>query len=464
MYDWYVTDRRRLQQQPYDGHGYLHLGNIAAVAAIIAGDTLAARAWLLDVLPLYLSIANPWGGESGGYANGMNYAFYDAQYSFLHWDILREVLGIDVTQKAWGRNFPLLMTYMQPPGAPSFVFGDGGGYGDLALVSTVSRAYALRAHTAIANRYAAQQNARFPIPRIYELMTPVPEPGRRATGPSPDLLPNAAVFSDIGWAAMHSSLRDPLRNSVYFKSSGYGSYNHGHADQNSFVIQSRGRDLAIDSGYFYLYNSPHWTNWTKQTRAHNAITFNGGLGQTFDDRGATGTLTHFSSNADFDVVTGDATRAYGDNIKKAIRTLVFLRPDAVLVYDSLEGHEPIRFEWNIHAKNNMVQYDPGKIGFAEGDASVCVEMHDPRRLDFIKFDGFTAAAPVDEEFSYLPTQWHGRFIVRAPERRTEFLALLRIGCAGPGLADVAAVDGGGFTLAVGGRRIRIGEAGAEMVQ
>lgn len=465
MYDWYVTEKRRLQQQPYDSHGYLHIGNIAAVAAVVAGDTAAARSWLRDTLPLYLSITNPWGGETGGYANGMNYAFYDVQYSFQHWDILREVLGVDVTQKAWTRNFALTMMYMQPPGAPSFVFGDAAGNGDTALVSTVARAYALRAPGAIANWYAAQQNVRFPVPRIYELMSPVPEPSaaRRASGPSPDLLPNAAVFPDVGWVAMHSNLRDSMRNSVYFKSSDYGSYNHGHADQNSFVIQSRGRDLVIDSGYFYLYNSPHWTNWTKQTMAHNAITFDGGKGQTFDDRGATGVLTRFASNGLFDVVTGDATRAYGEEIDKAIRTLMFLRPDTVLVYDSLAGRNPTRFEWNIHAKNNMVAYDPGKIGFVEGDASVCVEMHDPGRLDFTKFDGFGPDAVLDEEYRYLPTQWHGRFVVRVPEQRTEFLALLRIGCAGPGLSDVVPRDGGGFTLALGNRRFGIGENGAELL-
>ena len=39
----------------------------------------------------------------------------------------------------------------------------------------------------------------------------------------PEGTPNAAVFPVIGWAAMHSDLRDPRRTSVYFKSSPYGS-------------------------------------------------------------------------------------------------------------------------------------------------------------------------------------------------------------------------------------------------
>ena len=111
-----ITDKPRLQIQPYDSHGYLHIGNMAAVAAVLAGEVLASKTWLMDALPLYLSLTNPWGGDDGGYGNGMNYALYDVQFSFLHWDMLRESLGIDVARKAWVRNFGLLMTYMQQIG------------------------------------------------------------------------------------------------------------------------------------------------------------------------------------------------------------------------------------------------------------------------------------------------------------------------------------------------------------
>lgn len=461
LHEWYIADKPRLQIQPYDSHGYLHIGNMAAVAAVLAGEVLASKTWLMDALPLYLSLTNPWGGDDGGYGNGMNYALYDVQFSFLHWDMLRESLGIDVARKAWVRNFGLLMTYMQPPGAPAFVFGDGAGNGDDPLVSTVGRGYALRSNTGIGNWYSAQQNRSFPVPALYELIAPVPQPGVRAIGPSPDSLPNAAVFPSIGWAAMHSDLRNRTRNSVYFRSSPYGSYNHSHADQNSFVIQSKGRDLAIDSGYFYLYNAPHWTNWTKQTRAHNAITFNGGQGQKFDDRAARGKLTAFEHTAAFDYVVGDATEAYAGNLKKAKRTLAFFRPDTVVVYDSLEHYEPVKFEWNIHSKNNMVQYDGGKVGFAEGPASLCVEMHDAGRLEFIKFNEFSS--PVEPPFDYLPLQWHGRFVVRQPEARTEFLAVLRISCSGPSATEVKPLAGGGYTLQLGDSRIAISEAGVRVL-
>ncbi len=457
LHEWYIADKPRLQIQPYDSHGYLHMGNLAAVAAVLAGEVLSAKSWLMDALPLYLSLTNPWGGDDGGYGNGMNYAFYDVQFSFLHWDMLRETLGIDVARKAWARNFGLLLTYMQPPGAPAFVFGDGAGNGDDPLVSTVGRGYAARSNTAVGNWYSAQQNRSFPVPTLYELLAPVMRPGQRAVGPSPDALPNAAVFPSIGWTAMHSDLRSRTRNSVYFRSSPYGSYNHAHADQNSFVIQSRGRELAINSGYFYLYNAPHWTNWTKQTRAHNAITFNGGQGQKFDDRGARGRLTLFEQGDGFDVVAGDATEAYGGNLRKAKRTLAFIRPDSVVVYDSLEHYEPVRFEWNIHSKNNMVQYDSGKIGFSEGPASLCVEMHNPAKVEFIKFNEFTS--PVEPPFEYLPLQWHGRFVVRQPEARTEFLAILRINCAGPSAAEVQPLAGGGYAFSLADRRYMINEAG-----
>lgn len=463
LFDWYMVESPRLQIQPYDGHGYLHIGNIAAVAAVLAGDAPNARAWLREALPLYVSLMSPWGGDDSGYANGMNYAFYDVQFSFLHWDMLRGALGIDVARKAWARNYGLFLTYMHPPGAPVFVFGDGAGNGDDALVSTVARAYAARSNTMVGNWYAAQWQRSFPVPQLYELLNPLPAVAQaRALGPSPDQLTLSAVFPTTGWAAMHSDLNNRTRNSVYFKSSPYGSYNHGHADQNSFVIQSRGRELAINSGYFYLYNAPHWTNWTKQTRAHNAITYNGGQGQTFDSRAARGRLTSFAASQAFDQVSGDATEAYGGNLRKARRTLAFLRPNTVIVYDNLEHYEPARFEWNIHSKTNMVRYEPNKVGFAEGPATLCVEMHDPMgKLDFLKFNEFSS--PVDPPYEYLPAQWHGRFFVRTPEAKTEFLAVLRIDCTGPGLAEVQPLPAGGYTLSLGGTRYAIDEAGFRTV-
>jgi len=134
---------------------------------------------------------------------------------------------------------------------------------------------------------------------------------------------------------MHSDLADPKRASVYFKSSPYGSYNHSHADQNSFVIDYKGERLAIDSGYYDDYGTPHWREWYKQTRAANAITFDGGQGQGIDGRQYSGKITRFESDDKHAIAVGDAEKAYGGALTKAERTIAFERPNVVVVRDSV---------------------------------------------------------------------------------------------------------------------------------
>lgn len=55
-----------------------------------------------------------------------------------------------------------------------------------------------------------------------------------------------------------------------FKCSPYYLHNHCHRDANSIVIYHKG-DLAIDSGTYDGYESPHWYNYYVRTIAHNTI-------------------------------------------------------------------------------------------------------------------------------------------------------------------------------------------------
>ena len=133
-------------------------------------------------------------------------------------------------------------------------------------------------------------------------------------------LPDTAVFPSIGWVAMHSELDDPDRYSILFKSSPYGSFNHSHGHQKRFIINGRQQSLAIDSGYYDTWKSAHHEGWTMQTKAHNAITYDGGQGQPFQYRSAQGDLLNFARCGDVDMAVGDATPAYKGELSRAVRT------------------------------------------------------------------------------------------------------------------------------------------------
>ena len=433
MYYDLIAGRPRVAVHPYDSHGNTTLTTLALICVLMAGDIPEAYEGLRQTLPLALHWTSPWGGEDGGYANGTAYASWDTGGRLLRWYALRWAAGVDIAQKAWTRNLARFLAYFLPPGTPTGAFGDGA---ELPLDSDFwagfAKPYAAFAPGALSRWYAAQLGGEDPS-QLELLLAPLSQTG---PAPLPADTPNGAVFPSIGWAAMHSALEDPARTSVYFKSSRYASYNHSHADQSSLVVTAGGQSLAIDSGHFDGYKTPHWWQWYKQTRAHNAITFDGGQGQlVYEANGyGPGALTRFEHTGAYDIVQGDAIAAYGGALADARRSLVYLRPDRILVYDRLASATPRRWEWNIHAAQAMSVVGEDAIRIDNGGQSLCVDMLAGPEMGFTQTDQWSAEPLAGAR------QWHGAFASAAPLAAAEFIALLRVGCA-PVAASAARQDG-----------------------
>lgn len=441
-----LTGPRGVNVVPMDSHGNHSIGKLAVVAVLLAGDAPEAERWLIESLPLHLHLISPWGGEDGGYANGTGYALWDTGDSFVDWHILRWSTGVDVSQKAWVRNFGRYLAYFLPPGTPRHTFGDGTEETPGENWARFGKANALLAPSPLSRWYARQLFGEDPG-RLEVLLAPRDAGGEAAF---PEGSANAALFPSIGWSAMHSDLRDRERVSVYFKSSPYGSHNHSHADQNSFVINARGQALAIDSGYYDAYHSPHWESWTKQTRAHNAITFDGGQGQTHHTIDAKGKITQFEAGAQLDFVTGDATQAYGGALRKVVRSVVYGRPDQVVVFDRLESVTPRRWEWNLHALERMVQDAAGRVVIHSGPASLCVTVQASSPLRFVQSDAFTDAPRGENRAN----QWHGRFETVGKTNAATFAAVLSVDCRDGASVRLNREDGAEASAMLGGAEVR----------
>lgn len=448
-----------LQASPLNSHGYQHLANIAAVSVIFAGHLAQARSWFDTAVPLLLAMPHPWGGDDGGSGNGGNYAFYYLQGLMPRWDVLHHGIGINPADQAWARNFPLYATYFHGPRMP-FVGGDGAGHGDARLTGTVMRNLYARTGSRLALWYSRLMPFSFPVPPIMELTAP-PAPTVPTVGPDLAELPDAAVFPSIGWAALHSDLQSRQKASIYFRSGPFGSNGHNDADQNSFVIHLDGKRLAVDSGYYDSYDSPHMMAWARHTRAHNAITFDGGMGQAAKRLDTYGRITGFSDDGRLASVTGDATNAYDGKLTDAVRTLALLRPDILLVYDRLASRQARQFEWNLHSLGEMVSYAQNALGISYRDTSLCVEMLAPPGLTMTKNDRFgdPDTPPGNPD---LPRQWHARFATPSKMAQIEFLAVLRLRCTARPVSEVVARPGGGFELTIGNNRVGIGAQGAEL--
>ncbi len=193
--------------------------------------------------------------------------------------------------------------------------------------------------------------------------------------------------------------------------------------------------------------TPHWWQWYKQTRAQNAITFDGGQGQVvYEQSGALGpgVITQYVHQSDHDVVSGDATGAYGGALTRAYRSLVYLRPNLIVVYDALASGVARRWEWNIHALNAMSVVSDQQISIQNNGQSLCVDLLAGPATQFTQTNQFSA-----DPASWLgwTPQWHGAFIATSPSASTEFIALLRVGCT-PATASASKANGV-WTVVVG---------------
>ena len=422
-----IGSRSRVARYPRDSHGQLSATMLGMMAALMVGDIPEAEGWMEKALPLAVNLTSPWGGEESGFSNGTAYGIWDTGALQPYWYVLRWATGIDFAQKAWVRNYARFLAYFDPPGTPARLFGDG--HEQAMLVEQVARfgkGYSHFAPSPLSRWYASRLSGEAQLRFEYILSPPADFSGPQ---PLPAGTPNALHLPSIGWVAMHSDLANEKRVSVYFKSSPppHGAFNHSHADQNSFVINAGGQRLAIESGYYDGYKTQHWQQWLKTTRAKNAITFDGGKGQIFFEQTGSrkmgyGRITRFETHAGYDIASGDATPAYDGALSEAKRTIVYLRPNLVVVHDRLASVTPRQWEWNIHALSKMRVDSDRKIEIEAGGQRLCVSMLGGPEMRFTQDDEWTAAPRKGDP------QWHGRFAT-APLARAEFVALLNVGCA-----------------------------------
>lgn len=419
----------RMDQYPFDSHGGTNLSYLALIAALTVGDIPNANAWFDFSFRASVASTSVWSGPEGGFGNGTAYAQYAAETMQSIWQPLGIITGVDMFEKPWSRGYMNYLMQFVPPGSTRHVFGDEH---EVAPSMKVLKGFA--------SRYATPQTAWYyrTIPNDMDALTmleaPYPLPVASVATPAPP--PNAAIFSSIGWAAMHSNMADSDRTSVYFKSSAYGSFNHSHAAQNTFVVMKGGLALLTESGYSDYYGSPLAESWYRQTKAHNGITFDGGIGQVtggYTPQGYNkqmtfgGKINAFSSSALLDYVEGDATPTYDGALTKAVRKLWYLRgQDAVVVLDTLASPVARKFEWNMHSRAVMAFETASKtvnVTDSTGARRVCVRPLVTTDVLLERRTGATPKAGVVED--------HAVFVSSAARTAQEFLVLVDVGCKRP---------------------------------
>jgi len=362
-----------MYQYPYDSHGWTILGYIGIIATAMLHDVDDAENWFRESIPVYINLLPPWGGENGSWSQGTGYWQWSSMANKELMDVLLSAGAIDLYQKSFSRNEGFYPLYMFPHGTPKGVFGDDNTYAPGApSVSMLNRISQMTGDARL--KWESEAIGTTPGMGLADYFYGDADLVARP----PVDLPNAKWFEDTGLVAMHSDLIDRDRVSLYFRSSSYGTAIHNQADQNAFIINAYGESLAPKTGFYDFYGSPHHYNFTRQTFSANAITYDGKKGQTVEDFSADGQILGFVTSPEFDAVSGDATAAYNNALSKAVRHILYLRPDMYVVIDDLATSKTggSSFEWNLHGEDNLTIDEDGQgATVTEGNANLNVQFY-----------------------------------------------------------------------------------------
>ncbi len=465
---------------PFENHEGRVLAFLGNAGLSFLGDIPEAREWLDYVLRCYLTSFPGWGGDGGGWAQGVGY-----WGAYVYWlstfaESLRGVTETDILKRPFYRHNGRFPYYFHPPYAPMGAFGDGGdgkpslhekmlveyfaGVFDDPLLKWHAKSIAAAAPPKLTNAGEERAWNEWFIEDVVSTWRSAGPPGEAPEQPAPARISKS--FPDIGWVAMHSALGDAGRDVwALFKSSRFGSFSHSHADQNTFQLNAYGEALAIDSGYYPYYGSPHHVLWTRQTRAHNGILVNG-RGQPPFSWEASGEVVSFEDHGPVTFARGQAAKAYNvpltpsvidlwrKHLKEPVppmaprvesfeRTLAFVvdgdRPFLV-VYDRIRTDAPAAFDWLLHALQRMdVDGRAGAVTITSGQARCLVRLRSSVPVRLSQTGAF--AVPPEERASGFPNQWHLTARTETPQVEVKFVAVLAPHRAGDAAPEIEPVEG-----------------------
>ncbi len=437
-----ALSNRPFETRPYSSHDMdYYITDLTEACVAMAGELPVEEMFEYVLTQLWSPFYPPYGGADGGWCEGPSYWQWSTGNFVRTFHLVKMVTGCDITWRPWLQNTPYFKLYCNPPYSQMSPFGDGqssrAGGGDTMykLGVTLANPYALW--------YADQQQAR---PYGIEQFL-FRRDGLEAKPPSD--LPQARCFADIGLACMHSDLADGSRN-VHFmlRSCPFGAISHAYADQNAFILHAYGEPLAIASGYYPYYASPHHKSWTWETKAANSILVDG-EGQRIRDWTSRGRIVQFATSDYCHYAWGDAHEAYPGRLTRFDRHALYLRPQSpdeepvVVIYDDLEATRPATYQWLLHALEEM-RVDSGArtIEVTRGGARLQVRFLVPQGLQFTQTDQFTVPPEADN----LPNQWHLTASTTAPAARQRFLTVLLPYREGQRPASVQARETPGFMV------------------
>ncbi|GAB6166281.1 alginate lyase [Thermostilla marina] len=432
--------------QPYASHSNRAYHFLGEIGVAFHGEIAEADDWTWFAVNVFYNVYPVWSDDDGGWHEGASY--WNSYITRFTWwaDVMRAAFGVDAYRKPYFSKAGYYAMYFMPP------FSETGGFGDLACTREA------RANVPLVSILAAQ--AGNPYWQWY-VDTMGGSPPKTTSwdfvrgalpatdGKPPVDLPTSRVFRGTGQAVLNTTLTDGRDNvQVQFKSSPFGTQSHGYDANNAFLLSAYNQRLFVSSGRRDMYGSAHHRDWMWSTRSVNSITVDG-IGQIPHSAACRGRITAFSTSPTIDIVEGEAGGCYQDTkapqgdssvLKRFTRTIIFCKPELVVVYDRLEASRPVRYEYWLHSPNRM-ELDDNRLTASSGEVVCPVEFLAPRGLHFEQTNQYDP----NPRPRITLREWHLMASTTEKARSVEFVALYRPHKKGTSVgheATLRQVDGG----------------------
>ncbi len=410
--------------QPYGSHANRAWHFLGEIAIAFFDEIEGTRDWLWFTMNVFYNAYPVWSDDDGGWHEGLGY-WRSYISRFLWWaDIMRSAMNIDAYKKPFFSKVGYFPMYLQAPGAKRGGFGDLCGHLKSDGNAELMRIFAVQAQNPYWQWYADAHGSASQG-RTYVDFIRGALPSIEAK-PLTDL-PDSRVFEGTGLAMLHTDLTD-AKNDVFieFKSSPFGSHSHGYDAQNSFVLYAYSEPLLIRTGRRDSYGSEHHRYWMWETKSVNSILVNG-KGQKPRSQDAQGKIIDFHTCRGgalcptYDYVVGEAGQAYSGQLNQFTRSILFIKPEVILIFDRLKAPEPSTFQWLMHAPTEMRVKDQRDITVENGEAGCKVTFLTPAGLEITQTDQFDPPPRPRIKLR----QWHLQAETPDSQKHCEFVTVIR---------------------------------------
>jgi hypothetical protein len=452
----------------HNNHATIAYGALGVAALALMGEVVEAEVWLEMAKDRITKVLDA-GGDDGGWGEGIHYWQYGFYPLILFVDALRRVTNYDLYQHRFLKETLYFPLYCLSRGGAGFVNFCDSHYSRLngellrdvaALVARLASEYRNGYGQWLVDTLLKNVWSRMRRPWTFIWYDPSLSPAE------PEELPLVRHFQGLDWLIMRTGWKreDTL---LAFKSGPI--WNHGHADQNSFILEALGQQLAIDLGYGDPTSNPRYfgeedeLDYHIASVGHNTILVNG-QGQAnprpywkqLDRKGLPymgGNIresVQFVHPVEFDYVLGDAGGVYEGSVTTFLRQVVFVSPHYFLMFDQIEATGRNVFEWLMHSVGE-ISVDGQTITVTKGDVTLAVKFLFPSDLEFQVFQDQL----IFEDFGERPKPApYIKVRPRSKQSSCQFLSILyplRTGEKMPTILKMEVSDGFDILSSIGGR-------------